>query len=132
MPELEGVSHVSLTVRDVEASTPWYERLFDAQKLMDDDEGGVHRSVVLLAPGGLLLGLHQHASTPANDRFSEFRVGLDHVSFACPDRAAVAEWQARLEELGIAHSGITDAPYGNVLVFRDPDNIQLEFFSLPS
>jgi hypothetical protein len=32
----------------------------------------------------------------------------------------------------VENSGVTDAPYGHVLVFRDPDNIQLEFFAMPS
>ena len=36
--------------------------------------------------------------------------------------------------LGVSHSGVTDSadaiPY-SALVFRDPDNIQLEFVHLP-
>jgi hypothetical protein len=35
----------------------------------------------------------------------------------------------RLDDLGIAHSGIVDADYGSALAFRDPDNIALEFFA---
>ena len=42
---------------------------------------------------------------------------------------------AKLDELGIAHSGVIDTdkpmPY-SVLVFRDPDNIQLEMFYMAS
>jgi glyoxylase I family protein len=40
-------------------------------------------------------------------------------------------WVAWLDELGIEHSGIRtgDEPYGfATVVFRDPDNIQLELF----
>ena len=58
-------------------------------------------------------------------------MGLDHISFQVPDRSALEEWAKRLDELDVAHSPITEAPYGTVLVFRDPDNIQLEFFALP-
>ncbi|MDQ1449420.1 MAG: hypothetical protein QOC79_2391, partial [Actinomycetota bacterium] len=29
---------------------------------------------------------------------------------------------------GIAFTPITDTPIGSVIVFRDPDNIQLEFW----
>ena len=31
----------------------------------------------------------------------------------------------------LTQSAIADEPYGSVLVFRDPDNIQLELFSPP-
>jgi len=34
----------------------------------------------------------------------------------------------RLDALGIEHGEILDRPYGSGLAFRDPDNIQLEFF----
>jgi hypothetical protein len=40
------------------------------------------------------------------------------------------EWVAHLDALGVAHSGITEPSYTRnaMLTFRDPDNIQLEFF----
>jgi hypothetical protein len=39
--------------------------------------------------------------------------GLNHVAMA------------RLNELGVHHGGIVDAPYGSGLSFRDPDNVAL-------
>jgi glyoxylase I family protein len=53
------------------------------------------------------------------------------LAFACADRSELAEWEARLTELGMANGGIVDAPYGSGLSFRDPDNIALEFFAPP-
>jgi len=38
----------------------------------------------------------------------------------------------RLDELGVAHSGIKHAHYGSGISFRDPDNIALEFFAPPA
>jgi hypothetical protein len=38
----------------------------------------------------------------------------------------------RLNELGIANSGIVDDAYGHHLNFRDPDNIALELFAVPA
>jgi catechol 2,3-dioxygenase-like lactoylglutathione lyase family enzyme len=58
--------------------------------------------------------------------------GFHHISFACSDRAELETWVARLDELGVTHGGIVDAPYGSGLSFRDPDNIALEFFAPPS
>ena len=65
------------------------------------------------------------------EAFSEFRVGLDHVTFGCADRDELETWARRLEELGIEHDGIKDASYGSGISFRDPDGIALEFFAPP-
>jgi glyoxylase I family protein len=130
MPATEGVSHTALTVTDIGASVEWYKRVFDAAVLWEEDDDPAHEFVLLFAPP-LAIGLHRHSGTAAGDAFSETRVGLDHLSFQVPDRAALEEWEKRLDELDVSHSPITEAPYGTVLVFRDPDNIQLEFFLLP-
>lgn len=130
MPEVEGVSHLALTVTDLRASVEWYSKLFEASVLWEEHDDPAHEFVLVFAPP-IAIGLHHHTATEAGDHFEESRVGLDHISWQVPDRAGLDGWAARLDELGIAHSPITDAPYGTVLVFRDPDNIQLEFFALP-
>ncbi len=79
-----------------------------------------------------MFGIHQHDRALETEPFTEFRVGLDHVSFGCADRAALQEWASRLDELGIEHGGIVDAHYGSGLSFRDPDGIALEFFAPPT
>jgi catechol-2,3-dioxygenase len=120
-----------VTVTDLERSTRWYSQLFAAAPVLDEDEqaGGFHHTVFAL-DGGQLFGLHTHPQTEA-DQFDEHRTGLDHVAFACRDRAELQERAARLDELGIAHGGIKDADYGSGLSFRDPDGIALEFFVPP-
>jgi catechol 2,3-dioxygenase-like lactoylglutathione lyase family enzyme len=60
------------------------------------------------------------------------RVGLDHLAFAVADRTALDAWADRLSAAGVVHSPIAPAnsiPGAAVLVFRDPDNIQLELFT---
>ncbi len=124
-----GIGHVALTVGDLQCSVAWYQRLFDAEPVLDEDTGPYHHVVWML--DGTLLGLHQHAQANAEPA-DELRPGLDHVAFNCTDRAALQMWAGRLDELGIAHGPIVDAPYGSGLSFRDPDNIPLEFFAPPS
>jgi catechol-2,3-dioxygenase len=80
----------------------------------------------------MLFGLHQHVKGTPDERFSEFKVGLDHVAFGCADRRALEDWAERLDALGVQHAGIKDASYGSGLSFRDPDGIALEFFAPPS
>jgi catechol-2,3-dioxygenase len=50
---------------------------------------------------------------------------------AVADRDELQRWVTYLEAKGVAHWGITDMWYGPTLVFRDPDNIQLELFVTP-
>jgi catechol-2,3-dioxygenase len=89
------------------------------------------RHLVWVLDGGAVFGIHQHDRQAADEKFSEHRVGLDHVGFGCADRAELGTWVTRLNELGIEHGGIVDAPYGSGLSFRDPDGIALELFAPP-
>lgn len=132
MDTFPPLTHVALTVRDLAVSIPWYEALLDAQPVLDEDtDPNMHHSVYLLG-NGTLLGLHQHDAQPPADRFSEFRVGLDHVAFGCADRGELEKWATKLDELGITHGGVKDAHYGSGVSFRDPDGIALEFFAPPA
>jgi catechol-2,3-dioxygenase len=132
MAEFPPLTHVALTVRDLSVSVPWYERLFDAEPVIDEDTDPDFHHTVYLLGSQTLLGLHQHRTTPPPERFSEYRVGLDHVAFGCADRAELEKWVRRLDELGIEHGEIKDAAYGSGLSFRDPDGIALELFAPPA
>ena len=126
------LAHVAVTVRDLSVSVPWYRALIGSDPVLDEDtDAGFHHSVFLL-DSGTLLGLHQHTTPPSDQPFSEHNIGLDHIGFGCADLTELAQWQARLEELGIAHGGIVEAHYGSGLSFRDPDGITLEFFAPPA
>ena len=132
MPQLAaaGLHHIALTVTDLEASIAWYQRVFGiAYQMEEAHEGGVGK---LLTDDRweLIIVLHHHDANPG-ERFSERRTGLDHVGLAVASRAELEGWQRHLAELGVSHSPIADRPYGSVLVFRDPDNIQRELFAPP-
>lgn len=132
MTDFPGLGHVALTVRSCDASKPWYEALFGAAPVLDEDTGP-WRHVVWALPGGSLIGIHEHPGrTGADDTFSEYRVGLDHIAFHCASRADLLQWAERLDALGYAHSEVVDAHYGSGLSFRDPDGNALEFFAAPS
>jgi glyoxylase I family protein len=133
MPEFPPMTHVAITVSDLARSTEWYRALLGSDPVLDEDEeaGGFHHTVFLIG-GGQLLGLHTHPAGGAGDPFDEHRAGLDHIAFACADRAELETWAGRLDELGITHGAIKDAHYGSGVSFRDPDNIALEFFAPPA
>lgn len=125
MPLLTGVAHISLTVRNIEISEQWYGELFGL--VVVDREKTAHGETVRLAdqscPFEISLCRHDAGGTA---RFDESRTGLDHVSFGVADLGALEEWERRLTERHVEHSPIAETPFGAVLVFRDPDHIQLE------
>jgi glyoxylase I family protein len=132
--------HLALTVTDVDTSVRWYEAVFGVRFLMDVPHvGGVGK---LLADDAqqLMIVLHRH-DTNDGSLFGEATTGLDHVGFMVPNRADLQAWQEHLESNGVVRadvadkpltqSPVADEPYGAILVFRDPDNIQLELFAPP-
>jgi glyoxylase I family protein len=130
VPEFPSVTHVALTVTDLGRSRPWYQKLFGAQPVIDEDTGPFHHVVWLLG-SQTLVGIHQFPDPHGSEPFDERQPGLDHLAFACANRAELEQWESKLNELGIENGGIVDASYGSGLSFRDPDNIALEFFAPP-
>ena len=131
MPDVSGIHHVSVTVTDIERSVPWYSELLGLTKLMEESHpDGTGYAVVLGKPDwSMCVGLHTHP-TNERERFSESRTGLDHIGFMVSGRAELDAWESKLTELGVEHSPVNDQGGYAVLVFRDPDNIQLEFMSM--
>lgn len=125
------LNHVAVTVRDLDVSRPWYRTLLGLDPVLDEHSGAGFRHVVWVLKNGTAFGIHQHDQLPTNEPFSPHRLGLDHVSFGCNNRAELAEWAAKLDELKIPRSAIVDESYGSAVSFRDPDGIALEFFALP-
>lgn len=131
MTGFPSITHVAVTVTDLETSVPWYTRLFDTEPVLDEDTGPF-RHVVYAIGGGMLFGLHLFPGTSPAGGFDARRPGLDHVAFTCADQSELELWRKRLDDLGIRHGGIVQAHYGSGLSFKDPDGIALEFFAPPS
>ncbi len=130
MPTFPAVTHVALTVSDLDSSRQWYQQLLGSDPVLDEDTGPFHHVVWLV--GGTLVAIHGFPDLKSSKPFDERRPGLDHLAFGCSDRSELEEWERRLNELSVSNGGIVDAPYGSVLSFRDPDNIALEFFAPPA
>ncbi|HUI05004.1 MAG TPA: VOC family protein [Acidimicrobiales bacterium] len=131
MPRITGHLSPTLTVTDLERSVAWYRELFGMTvRRAYEPADASQRDACLVEPGtGLELCLVEYAHG-ARQPFNEFVPGLDHLEFLVAARGDLDDWVARLDALGVAHSGVKEPPYTRnaILTFRDPDNIQLEFF----
>ena len=128
MPPIAGLSHIDLTVTDVSVSRAFYT----------DVLGFTERDVTTTSTfTGVVLGRDDLSFTiglnwceAADDSaFDEMRTGLDHLSFLVSSRQDLEQWQETLQDHGVVFTPIVHVAAGDVLVFRDPDNIQLEFCS---
>lgn len=130
MPELAGISHIDLTVTDRDRSERFYVAVlgFEVVKRVDKP----HFRLTDMKHAGLDVEMCVRQPVGGDrSRFDELRTGLDHLSFRVTSRAELERWQNHLEEHGVTYTPTVATSYGAVLVFRDPDNIQLELMSDP-
>lgn len=124
-----AMHHLALTVSDVKRARDFYNGILGFNILMDNADNGF----VAYSNGTVLLSTQLPPDTthaPNNDRFSEHRIGLDHLSFSVESRADLESAIQLFDTHSVPHGEIKDLSEGGfpilVLAFRDPDNIQLE------
>ena len=127
VPSIAGAHHVALTVSDADRSAKWYGDLLGMQVVLTGDDDTVKFRVLAHPESGWVLGVRQYQNR-ASDRFDEYRTGLDHLAFGVSSRSELEAWERVLSTRGVTYSPIAETPIGSVVVFRDPDNIQLEFW----
>jgi glyoxylase I family protein len=130
VPAINGFGHIDLTVTDAERSARWWEEVMGF-RLVNVEESPDLKAWAMMHPSGLAVILVTH-SHRVSEKFDERAVGLDHLALRVPDRDALNAWAKHLDDLGIAHSGVQEENGGPLIVFRDPDNIQLEVWAFDS
>ncbi len=128
---VKGITHVSLSVRDLDRSFDFYHRVLGLSILVPPFEGEVFKGrEVMLMAGRIALCLQEHAANEGEE-FDPTRAGLDHYAFMVDSIEELRAWQSRLDDAGVAHSDIKLAgAFGSMIELRDPDNIQIELHTL--
>lgn len=123
--QIKGIHHVVLTVSDPQRSAGFYEQVLGVKQDFATE------NVVCIPCGSFLLCLQRSPHQPLpNDRFDENRLGLDHIGFSVESHQQLNDLLLVLQELNVATAGIEYDPDGksDYVCFRDPDNIQVEFY----
>ena len=123
IPSVLGISHVSLSVVDIDAAARFWTKVMGFETFVEDSRFRflIHRGAHL----AVLVSDHESAVTGP---FDELRIGLDHLAFAVPDIESLRSWEQRLTTLGVPNSGITETDGGHHVNLRAPDNLPLELF----
>ncbi len=131
MPDLTGRVEVCLSVLHPGRSAEWYAALLGMERRYEHrpSDGGPDYFCLIEPASQFVLCLVGHHDNPGGP-FDETRTGLDHLEFMVEQRSDLDDWARRLDQLGIDHSGVKAPEHtaNTMLTFRDPDNIQLEFF----
>ena len=127
MASIIGGHHIAFTVRDADRSAAWYADLLGMQVAFQGEDETVKFRVLAHPGSGWIVGLRQYFGRE-DQAFDEFRTGLDHFAFTVASRDELTAWEGELEKRGITYTPTAETPIGSVVVFRDPDNIQLELW----
>jgi len=139
--EVTGLHHFVIRVQDPDRSRAFYERTFgftfielpvEDTGLLAAWRGHPEEGSLLATPLGttfFVLGPPLEGTT-ADDRFDERRIGVDHLAFGVADPGTLDEVVAALGRAGVPtagveHDAVLDKDY---VAFRDPDNVQWEFY----
>jgi glyoxylase I family protein len=125
MRSLAGISHVSLTVPDMQRAR-WFWTTVMGFEVGIEVPGA---TVCLHRGSGTVVGFRDHAGTVTGS-FDETRVGMDHIALAVSSVADLGDWTAWLDEHGVEHSDVVESDLGHHLNLRAPDNIAVELFVL--
>ncbi|TLF81176.1 VOC family protein [Nocardia cyriacigeorgica] len=125
MPDLAGIHHVKIPVSDLPRSVRWYREVFGFRPTMQfaDSSDDVVRGVVGDIPGLGMVALRENPEAAAGCK------GFDPVGYAVNDRPDLEQWAEHLDGLGITHSPVIDASIGWILVFNDPDGLEIHMYT---
>ena len=122
---LTGFHHVTLRVTDLSRARAFYEGVLGLE--VDQDFPGEKLRLRIGKTDRLVL----HPPLPdtlSGDRFSEQRIGLDHLAIGVSSFQELERLAEVLRRNGVA-ADLHHDPLGPAIVtFRDPDNIQWELF----
>ena len=118
---VRSLHHIAIRVRDPEASRRFYEDVLGF-RFMEIPVSGAMITEWEDAPP--LQG------TGPNDRFNERRIGVDHLAFGVEGREDLERLERSLRDAGVDTAGIEHDPVldKDYVAFRDPDNVQWEFY----
>ena len=121
MLKVEQIDHVALTVRDVEGSASWYERVLGLERRREEAWGDYP---LMMCAGSTCLALFPATTDDPSPRPEYDTIAMRHVAFRV-NREGFKEAQERFAELGLPFS-FEDHTVAHSIYIADPDGHRLE------
>lgn len=137
---VSSLHHVAVRVQDPDASRRFYEDVLGFSFLEIPVSGAFIADWKGAPSDGKLLAMQAGNTfvilepplegTGTDDRFSERRIGVDHLAFGVDAREDLQRVEGALRDAGVETAGIEHDPVldKDYVAFRDPDNVQCEFY----
>jgi catechol 2,3-dioxygenase-like lactoylglutathione lyase family enzyme len=122
-----GLSHLGLRVTNLARAKHFYVDTLECQLVREID------GAVLVNMYGTLIALYgADSSSPGDDHFDPFRVGLDHLALAIEDTSILEDLQRNLDAARVRNNGVEEDPetHDKYISFYDPDGIAWELYSV--
>lgn len=138
--KVTSLHHIAIRVQDPERSRTFYENVLGLSFMEIPVPSETASGWRGAPPEGFLLATQAGDTfvilepplegTSEDDRFSERRIGVDHLAFGVEDRDSLDDLVERLRAVGVETAGVELDPVLNkeYVAFRDPDNVQWEFY----
>jgi glyoxalase family protein len=129
--QVQGVHHITVVGADRQTSIDFWEGVlgmpfvFDQPNLDRPDEGHLYFDP---GDGRLITVFTNEARKPDATRTSTDQGAVHHVAFAV-SQATFRQAVERLDERGIAHSGVRDRGFMDSIYFEDPLGLLIELAS---
>ena len=121
MFDLQGLDHIAITVRDVEASAAWYARVLGLERRHPDVWGDVP---TMMGVGETMIALFPVQGDVPKPGPGRDVIAMRHFALRA-DRANYDKAKAELERRGIDYR-FQDHIVSHLIYFHDPDGHQLE------
>jgi catechol 2,3-dioxygenase-like lactoylglutathione lyase family enzyme len=128
MPLTDGLNRVALVTVDIDRFVAFYREVFEAELLLDLDEGHARHALVDLG-GGICLHPFQLPAPTAHAAGSPRmfdRGHLDHVALNVADPYVFENLRRRLVDRGASDGTVSDFGMMRTVTFRDPDGFEAE------
>ncbi len=119
--DLEGIDHVAMSVRDVEAAANWYIDVLGFERRYEGMWDGIP---VFIGKGTTSIALFPVRSKEETATSAHSGVQLLHLAFRATRKSFLAA-QEELKQRGI-HFEFQDHEISNSIYFSDPDGHKLE------
>jgi glyoxylase I family protein len=117
------IHHLSLRSTDLARSRRFYADILGFPVVLETP------GLFLFLPGSTAIGMRgPDPPTPANDVFSPFRTGLDHLALACADERELRRGRAGRSGCGQHGCEVDPTLNRSYVAFKDPDRIAWELY----
>jgi glyoxylase I family protein len=136
-----SISHIALTVSDLERSTAFYSKVFEfigfkRVEVPESTQQAMKTRVQAWVGQGYSISIRPSKGEFAHRLHDRNAPGFNHLAFSAKDRSDIEKMYALLKEMGAT---ILDAPaeypYSPgyfAVYFADPDGLKFEFAHAPS